>query len=212
MACLAGGITAVCILVIGITLVLYRRNHPMQPMKTQSHVVHCENKDDYAIPPVTTGKNSRNDLKDLQNFRDTTDHVSTSSPRDIAKSRIRDQQNHDQRQQQFQLQLQLQPDGDPTDENPDVIPNKVDRRAVIFEPNYTPKIERTKAGEFRDHLKNYEYLSPTSVLHAKESTWIYPNGYLDRPEEMSPARPSTLPVHRTHDIYTRSSRVQESCI
>lgn len=204
VACFAGGITAACILIVGITLTVYRRNHPMQPIKTQTHVVHCENKEDRSIVPLVPAKDSRRDTKDSRDFTDTRDPVARQTTRDpIAKETSRDHSRQ---------QMQLQPGVDPAEENPDVIPNKVERRAVIFEPNYTPKIERTKTDEFRDHLVDFEYPSPSSVLHARDTAWICPNDYVDRLDETSPARPSTLPVHRTHDIYTRSSRVQESCI
>lgn len=56
-------------------------------------------------------------------------------------------------------------------------------------------------------------------IHDELDTWIHPNGYVDKALDAkwtcdltNPTRPSTLPVHRTHDIYTRSLRVQESCI
>ncbi|XP_035726094.1 hemicentin-1-like isoform X4 [Vespa mandarinia] len=132
VACFAGGITAVCILIVGITLTLYRRNHPMQELP---------------------------------------------------------------------------------DDDPDLIPNKLlEQRPDIFEPNYAPSgANRTK--DF-GCLEELDFPSPSSVLRAKDS-WIYPNGYVERggsERSLSPARPSTLPVHRTHDIYTRSLRVQESCI
>lgn len=39
VACFAGGITAICILVVGVTLTLYRRNHTLQSGKLQTHVV-----------------------------------------------------------------------------------------------------------------------------------------------------------------------------
>lgn len=212
VACFAGGVTAVCVLVVAITLTLYRRSHPMQPMKTQTHVVHCESREDRAIGPTLSGKDHRREFKNSRDFRDGREQVGKSSTRDSAKDSGADHHQQQQPHQQLQLQLQLQQNGDANDDNPDVIPNKVDRRAVIFEPNYTPKTERTKTEDFRESIENYEYHSPASVLHAKDTAWIYPDGYADRPEEMSPARPSTLPVHRTHDIYTRSSRVQESCI
>jgi hypothetical protein len=48
VACFAGGITAICILVVGVTLTLYRRSHPLQPSKMQTHVVHYV--DDQASP------------------------------------------------------------------------------------------------------------------------------------------------------------------
>lgn len=99
------------------------------------------------------------------------------------------------------------------DDDPDLIPNKLlEQRPDIFEPNYAASgANRTK--EF-GCLEELDFPSPSSVLHAKDS-WIYPNGYVERggsERSLSPARPSTLPVHRTHDIYTRSLRVQESCI
>ncbi|XP_043272847.1 neural cell adhesion molecule 1-like [Venturia canescens] len=205
VACFAGGITAACILIVGITLTVYRRNHPMQPIKTQTHVVHCESKEDRSIIPLVPCKDSHRDTKDSRDFSDIRDQAPRNTTRDpMAKETSRD---HNQQQQ-----MQLHPAVDPTEENPDVIPNKVERRAVIFEPNYTPKIERTKTDEFRDHFVDYEYPLPSSVLHSRDTAWKCPDDYVDRLDESSPARPSTLPVHRTHDIYTRSSRVQESCI
>ncbi|XP_076234723.1 protein turtle homolog A [Calliopsis andreniformis] len=165
VACFAGGITAVCILIVGITLTLYRRNHPMQPIKPHTEVVQYGNKEDrVVIAPLN--KETRNETKS-------------------------------------------QTTSDMADDDPDVIPNKVDKRPDIFEPNYGPVNERTK--DF-DHLEDLGYPSPSSVLHTKDS-WVYPNGYVEKLEKsLNPMRPSTLPVHRTHDIYTRSSRVQESCI
>ncbi|XP_071868326.1 neural cell adhesion molecule 1 isoform X1 [Bombus fervidus] len=166
VACFAGGITAVCILIVGITLTLYRRNHPMQSMKTHTEVVRYGNKDDrVVIAPLN---------------KETSDEIKGETINDMA------------------------------DDDPDVIPSKMDKRPDIFEPNYeTSKSDRTK--DFR-HLEELDYPTPSSVLHTKDS-WIYPNGYVKKVEKsLSPLRPSTLPVHRSHDIYTRSSRVQESCI
>ncbi|XP_015440009.1 PREDICTED: hemicentin-2-like [Dufourea novaeangliae] len=166
VACFAGGITAVCILIFGITLTLYRRTHPAQTMKAQTEVVQYRSKEDGAIvAPIN--KDSRDEVKS----------------------------------QMF---------ADMPDDDPDVIPNKVDKRPDIFEPNYgSTKPERTK--DF-SRLEDLDYPSPSSVLHTKD-TWIYPNGCVEKVEKsLSPMRPSTLPVHRTLDIYTRSSRVQESCI
>lgn len=98
---------------------------------------------------------------------------------------------------------------DMTDDDPDVIPSKMDKRPDIFQPNYESlKSERTK--DF-GRLEELDY--PTSSLPHTKDSWIYPNGYVKQVEKsLSPLRPSTLPVHRSHDIYTRSSRVQESCI
>lgn len=155
-----------CILVVGVTLTLYRRSHPMQSMKTHTETVQYGNKEGrVVITPVN--KESREKMKGSLTV-------------------------------------------DMTDDDPDVIPNKVDKRPDIFEPNYgTTKPERTK--DF-GHLEELDYPSPSSVLHTKNS-WVYPNGYTEKAEKsLSPLRPSTLPVHRSHDIYTRSSRVQESCI
>lgn len=100
------------------------------------------------------------------------------------------------------------------DDDPDVIPSKaVERRPDIFEPDYTSgKLKSERAKDAFRCFEDLDYPSPASVLHAKDS-WIYPNGYAERNESgLSPIRPSTLPVHRAHDIYTRSLRVQESCI
>ncbi|XP_078038309.1 neural cell adhesion molecule 2 [Augochlora pura] len=166
VACFAGGITAVCILIVGITLTLYRRSHPIRATKSHTEVVQYGNKDDrVAIAPLN--KDFREEVKG-QMFADI------------------------------------------PDDDPDVIPNKVDKRPDIFEPNYgTAKPERSK--DF-SHLEELDYPSPSTVLHTKDS-WIYSNGYVEKIEKsLSPMRPSTLPVHRTLDIYTRSSRVQESCI
>ncbi|XP_031831167.1 neural cell adhesion molecule 1 [Nomia melanderi] len=166
VACFAGGITAICILIVGITLTLYRRSHPIRGMKAHTEVVQYGNKEDgVAIAPLN------------------------KDPRDEIKG------------QMF---------ADMPDDDPDVIPNKVDKRPDIFEPNYgTGKPERSK--DFC-HLEDLDYPSPSSVLHTKDS-WIYPNGYIEKMEKsLSPMRPSTLPVHRALDVYTRSSRVQESCI
>ncbi|XP_033322512.1 neural cell adhesion molecule 2 [Megalopta genalis] len=166
VACFAGGITAVCILIVGITLTLYRRSHPIRTMKAHTEVVQYGNKEDrVVIAPL----------------------------------------NKD-----FREEVKGQVFADIPDDDPDVIPNKVDKRPDIFEPNYgTTKPERSK--DF-SHLEELDYPSPSSVLHTKDS-WIYSNGYVEKIEKsLSPMRPSTLPVHRTLDIYTRSSRVQESCI
>ena len=177
VACFAGGLTAVCILVVGITLTLYRRNHFMQPMKTQTHIVHYEPSEDHdSVSPVQKAP-QRREQKESLNFVE---------PKD------------------FKEQIS----SDPPDEDPDVIPSKVERRPDIFEPNYTPKPERIKDPGNSDI---FDYSSRTTILQEKDG-WIYPNGYRERPEELSPVRPNTLPVHRSHDIYTRSLRVQESCI
>ncbi|KAK0079824.1 hypothetical protein PV325_000765 [Microctonus aethiopoides] len=184
VACFAGGITAVCILVIGITVTLYRRNHPMPLIKT--HIVHCEdNKDDHVNQTHSMSpKNSNN----IINSKDTTKSTSNLT------IEMRDNQSMI----------------DGMEDNPDVIPNKLERRGdVHFGASYSTKPERMK--DLADHLEHLDNLSPASVLHGKDH-WIYPNSYMDRSEMISPARPSTLPVHRTHDIYTRSLRVQESCI
>ncbi|XP_024892501.1 hemicentin-1-like [Temnothorax curvispinosus] len=172
VACFAGGVTAICILIVGITLTLYRRNHPTihQTMKTQAvEPVQYEGKEDRpAAPPATNGAH-RDNLKEQIN-------------------------------------------ADVPDDDPDVIPSKTaERRPDIFEPGYASGKSSERAKDFRC-LEDLDYPSPSSVLHAKDS-WIYPNGYAERTERcLSPMRPSTLPVHRTHDIYTRSLRVQESCI
>lgn len=184
VACFAGGITAICILVIGITLTLYRRNHPIQPMKTQTHIVHCEDKTDNINQSHSTAAKNM-DVIDNKDVNKSVASLTkdTSDDRSMVEG---------------------------LEENPDVIPNKLERRAdARYNGSYAAKPERTK--EFADHLEALEHLSPASVLHGKD-TWIYPNGYVDRSDVMNPARPSTLPVHRTHDIYTRSLRVQESCI
>lgn len=177
VACFAGGLTAVCILVVGITLTLYRRNHFMQPMKTQTHIVHYEPNEDYSsVSPV----------QKVTQRREEKDTVNIVEPR-----------NH--------KDLQVT---EPPDDDPDVIPNKVERRPDIFEPNYTPTPERIKQPE---KSEIFDYSNPTSLVQDMDS-WIFPNGYRERSEELSPIRPTTLPVHRSHDIYTRSLRVQESCI
>lgn len=169
VACFAGGITAVCILIVGITLTLYRRSHPsMQPIKAHTEVA----------PQYGGAKEDRGMVV-----------PSSKEAGGEAKGEV---------------------GNDVTDEDPDVIPSKMDKRPDIFEPGYEAvKSERTK--DF-DRLEELDYPSPSSVLHTKDS-WIYPNGYVKKVERsLSPLRPSTLPVHRSHDIYTRSSRVQESCI
>ncbi|XP_015110643.1 neural cell adhesion molecule 1 [Diachasma alloeum] len=172
VACFAGGITAICILVVGVTVTLYRRNNATRPMKTQMHIVHCDDKDDPSGQPST-----------LEKARDYASVKEVSKP----TARFKDPRES--------------PIIDSNEENPDVIPSKLSG-------NYSAKPERAK--EFND-LEVSDYPSPASVLHGKD-TWIYPNGYVERPDATSPIRPSTLPVHRTHDIYTRSLRVQESCI
>lgn len=171
VACFAGGITAICILIVGITLTLYRRNHPMQTTKAQAaEPMQYESKEDRPAAPAATNEAHRDDLKE-----------------------------------------QINADEVP-DDDPDVIPSKtVERRPDIFEPGYASSKPSERAKDFRC-LEDLDYPSPSSVLHAKDS-WVYPNGYAEKSEKsLSPIRPSTLPVHRTHDIYTRSLRVQESCI
>ena len=177
VACFAGGLTAVCILVVGITLTLYRRNHFMQPMKTQTHLVHYEPSEGDSVVSPLQKPPQRREQKNSPNFFESKEH----------KDQIV---------------------SDLPEEDPDVIPSKVERRPDIFEPNYTPKPERIKCPGNSEIL---DYSSQMSILQGKD-TWIYPNGYRERPENLSPVRPNTLPVHRTHDIYTRSLRVQESCI
>ncbi|XP_012285375.1 hemicentin-2 [Orussus abietinus] len=159
VACFAGGITAICIVIVGVTLTLYRRNHPPQSSKAQTQLVNYESKDD----------------------------LDRSSIRKEPKDQV----------------VQDLPDDDP-----DVIPNKVERRPDIFEPTYVPKVERTKPFGCSE---DFESPSPSTVLRSRDS-WMCPNGFVDSPDGLSPVRPSTLPVHRAHDIYTRSLRVQESCI
>ncbi|KAG5305740.1 NCAM2 protein, partial [Acromyrmex insinuator] len=171
VACFAGGITAICILIVGITLTLYRRNHPMQTTKARAaEPMQYESKEDRPAAPAATNEAHRDDLKE-----------------------------------------QINADEVP-DDDPDVIPSKaVERRPDIFEPSYASSKPSERAKDFRC-LEDLDYPSPSSVLHAKDS-WVYPNGYAEKSEKsLSPIRPSTLPVHRTHDIYTRSLRVQESCI
>ncbi|XP_012055315.1 PREDICTED: hemicentin-2-like [Atta cephalotes] len=171
VACFAGGITAICILIVGITLTLYRRNHPMQTTKAQAaETMQYESKEDRPAAPAATNEAHRDDLKEQINADDV------------------------------------------PDDDPDVIPSKtVERRPDIFEPGYASSKPSERAKDFRC-LEDLDYPSPSSVLHAKDS-WVYPNGYAEKSEKsLSPIRPSTLPVHRTHDIYTRSLRVQESCI
>ncbi|XP_018368212.1 PREDICTED: hemicentin-2-like [Trachymyrmex cornetzi] len=171
VACFAGGITAICILIVGITLTLYRRNHPTQTTKARAaEPMQYESKEDRPAAPAATNEAHRDDLKEQINADDV------------------------------------------PDDDPDVIPSKtVERRPDIFEPGYTSSKPSERAKDFRC-LEDLDYPSPSSVLHAKDS-WVYPNGYAEKSEKsLSPIRPSTLPVHRTHDIYTRSLRVQESCI
>ncbi|XP_011329745.1 hemicentin-2 [Ooceraea biroi] len=175
VAFFAGGITAICILIVGVTLTLYRRNHPTRTIKSQP-----------AEPPST-----RYEYKE--------DRSASSAP-----SSTNDAQHPDDLKQQINAEM--------PDDDPDVIPSKaVERRPDIFEPDYASSRPSERPKDFRYH-EELDYPSPSSVLHAKDS-WIYPNGYAEKGEKsLSPLRPSTLPVHRTHDIYTRSSRVQESCI
>ncbi|CAL1675184.1 unnamed protein product [Lasius platythorax] len=182
VACFAGGVTAIFILIIGITLTLYRRNHTSQATKTQAVTTAAttegaqpyEGKENRSTaPPATTNQAHRDGLKERIN-------AAESLP----------------------------------DDDPDVIPSKaVERRPDIFEPGYTSgKLKSERAKDAFGCLEDLDYPSPASVLHAKD-TWVYPNGYAVRNESgLSPIRPSTLPVHRAHDIYTRSLRVQESCI
>ncbi|KYN36898.1 Neural cell adhesion molecule 2 [Trachymyrmex septentrionalis] len=171
VACFAGGITAICILIVGITLTLYRRNHPMQTTKARAtEPMQYESKENRPAAPAATNEAHRDELKEQINADDV------------------------------------------PDDDPDVIPSKaVERRPDIFEPDYASSKPSERAKDFRC-LEDLDYPSPSSVLHAKDS-WVYPNGYAEKSEKsLSPIRPSTLPVHRTHDIYTRSLRVQESCI
>ncbi|KYQ58917.1 Protein turtle like protein A [Trachymyrmex zeteki] len=173
VACFAGGITAICILIVGITLTLYRRNHPTQTTKARAaEPMQYESKEDRPAAPAATNETHRDDLKEQINADD----------------------------------------AEVPDDDPDVIPSKaVERRPDIFEPGYASSKPSERAKDFRC-LEDLDYPSPSSVLHAKDS-WVYPNGYAEKSEKsLSPIRPSTLPVHRTHDIYTRSLRVQESCI
>ncbi|XP_043482940.1 hemicentin-2-like [Leptopilina heterotoma] len=183
IACFAGGLTAVCILVVGITLTLYRRNHFMQPMKTQTHIVHYEpNNDDY-----------NNTTAPLQ--KTTSRREEKNSTNNIIELGINNHNNKDIN------------DTEPPDDDPDVIiSNKIERRPDIFEPNYTTTPERIK------HLEKAEIFDYSTNHSSVMENWIFPDGYRERSEELSPVRPTTLPVHRNHDIYTRSLRVQESCI
>lgn len=187
VACFAGGLTAVCILVVGITLTLYRRNHFMQPMKTQTHIVHYEsNNEDYnSVSPIQKSSTRREEKNSLN----------------IVELR----NNKDQH------------DTEPPDDDPDVIPNKiVERRPDIFQPNYTSTPERIKQlekSEIFDYSTSMNLVdSGMTTTTTTTESWIFPHGYRERAEELSPVRPTTLPVHRSHDIYTRSLRVQESCI
>lgn len=177
VACFAGGVTAICILIVGITLTLYRRNHPAQPAKVvQAELVQYESKEDHHRPAAAL------------------------LPAAAAANETR---RDDDSKEQINAEL--------PDDDPDVIPSKLEKRPDIFEPGYATNKPTERSKDFR-YLEDLDYPSPSSVLHAKDS-WIYPNGYVDKSEKsLSPIRPSTLPVHRTHDIYTRSLRVQESCI
>ncbi|XP_072746306.1 neural cell adhesion molecule 1-B isoform X2 [Anoplolepis gracilipes] len=182
VACFAGGITAICILIVGITLTLYRRNHPSSTTKTQT------------VTAAATAEGAQYEGKEN---RPTVPPATNETHRDELKERINTGESL-------------------PDDDPDVIPSKaVERRPDIFEPGYTsgkPGLKPERAKDAFRCLEDLDYPSPASVLHAKDS-WIYPNGYTERNESgLSPIRPSTLPVHRAHDIYTRSLRVQESCI
>lgn len=181
VAFFAGGVTAICILIVGVTLTLYRRNHPARTSKSQP-----------AEPPA------RYECKE--------DARSASSAPTTAANDV--QRIRDDLKQQINAEL--------PDDDPDVIPSKaMERRPDIFEPSYGGSGRTSDGVRTRDarSTEELDYPSPSSVLHSKDS-WIYPNGYAEVKGEkgLSPMRPSTLPVHRTHDIYTRSSRVQESCI
>ncbi|XP_011269677.1 hemicentin-1 [Camponotus floridanus] len=181
VAFFAGGVTAICILIVGITLTLYRRNHPSQTTKTTQ-----------SVSAAPTSERPQYEGKDN---RPTTPPAMNEVHRDELKERINTGESL-------------------PDDDPDVIPSKaVERRPDIFEPGYASgKLKSERAKDAFRCFEDLDYPSPASVLHAKDS-WIYPNGYAERNESgLSPIRPSTLPVHRTHDIYTRSLRVQESCI
>lgn len=160
VALFAGGVTATIILIVGISLTLYRRNYSPQSLKVQTHVIHRYEGSGQA----SSLPNSNN--KDMASGREVSACNNKTS-----------------------MMEQLTPEDDP-----DVIPNKTERMPDIFEPDYVVadgEYEAIVAGDMR----------------------IYQNGCVERPaEELSPQRPRTLPVHRTHDIYTRRLPVQESCI
>lgn len=154
--------TALCILIVGITVTLYRRSNPTRQDKTAPHVLQYEVK------------------------------------------------NHIQKDHSIVA-------AEPLDDDPDVIPNKIDRRPDIFEPTYAKPERIKKLSPLSFGLSQFNDSTSSASIHVDhingKDSWIYNEGYTETTGKLlSPVRPTTLPVHRNHDIYTRSSRVQESCI
>ncbi|XP_058796760.1 hemicentin-1-like isoform X2 [Phymastichus coffea] len=183
VACFAGGITAICILVVGVTLTLHRRNQPLQSTKTQTRVVHYT---------AAVGAASGNDTLDATAVHD--DRLRAASLQQqlqIGQHKIR--QEYELQQQpcrmdissgrQFEMFAQTSTSSSITaglassmmpEENPDVIASRTSARQNGFLPGCQLLVEGCSG-------------SPG-------------------------VRPSTLPVHGTHDVYTKSLRLQESCI
>ncbi|XP_016840973.1 hemicentin-1 isoform X2 [Nasonia vitripennis] len=232
VACFAGGITAICILVVGVTLTLYRRNHPLQPSKTQTLVVHYAGAGNAAgnLTPATAGNALLGDARELagqQRHMQLAQHVVSQ---EYELHACRSEASMGSQQQLLDVYARaatLTRTAKTTtttttamhelaaEEDPDVIPStKAERRPDISEPNYAPKPERIK--DFRRHLQDEDLLSSATSAQqlTEKDSWLRQNGASCLVQEAgSPsARPSTLPVHRSHDIYTRSLRVQESCI
>lgn len=69
VACFAGGVTAVCILIVGIVVTLYRRNRPILPTKTQTHIVHfAAGGEAYSNLGLTTGNHHQQSTETSTNY------------------------------------------------------------------------------------------------------------------------------------------------
>ncbi|XP_011504733.1 PREDICTED: MAM domain-containing glycosylphosphatidylinositol anchor protein 1-like [Ceratosolen solmsi marchali] len=255
VACFAGGITAICILIVGVTLTLYRRSHPLQPSKMQTQVVHYvgTGADDRSASATVRHEDRQRTQQQQQQQQQQQEHhhYHHHHHHHQAQTQLTEYpaaagQEYEQRRIDAPKNLQagtaivasMLPENPraPTgqnDEDPDVIPpNKAERRLNVFEPNYVPKPERMKDSQRQirgaDDLGRHHQLAGVSTRHQQllhpleKDSWLRQNGgyqlvdngrsQVDKIQACSPTRPSTLPVHRTHDIYTRSLRVQESCI
>lgn len=175
VALFAGGVTATVILVIGVSLTLYRRNYSLPPstLKVQTHVIH-HHYDSSQPPPLPPPP------------------PPSSNNKESAAAAARDVMMVNQKS----LVELLTPEDDP-----DVIPSKTcERLPDIFEPDYMlDGGGEQQLLDYDDDVRIYRQSNAGSLM-------------MDRAEQLSPQRPRTLPVHRTHDVYTRRLPVQESCI
>ncbi|XP_014205808.1 hemicentin-1-like [Copidosoma floridanum] len=237
VAVFAGGITAVCILMVGITLTLYRRNHPPQPSKTQTHLVHV------AGTPGSGGVGTHGTLAAVGTH---VDHQQLQQQLQFSPRTVRQEYEVHQNwmsaskspHSPFDTFARLSTASATTattttttttspttagmsgtlasfgqqqldaEDDPDVIASsKSERRPEVFEPNYASKPERIKY--FRRHLEQDD-----RPWQNGDCQQVGPDDSRIQLVAQGGTRPSTLPVqqHKAPDVYTKSLRVQESCI